>query len=334
MAGVGRADLLEDGVAVGRGVRTLVCSKYPGATAAGLVIDAGLGASDPGQELEEGRLAPSVLADDEDPVVGADAEPEIPDQGPSGLVAEADSPSTLRTYLPVERLVGELELEGLELLELLLLVPSWPGSSCATGPGPVSWALAWNLSMNSWISFALPLVVDPRLLVGLLVQGDLVVELARVALDLADLAPVDGHGVGDDLVHEAPVVGDQHELARPGDEETLEPADGRDVEVVVRLVEEEHVVVGQEDLGQVQPDLDSRPRARPGASRRSAGREAEAGQDLLDPPDLVARRPAAGPRSASSEDRFVGEVDLLVARSRSGSCAGWRSPRRRAPRGR
>ena len=88
------------------------------------------------------------------------------------------------------------------------------------------------------------------------------------------------------LVHEAPVVGDEHELARPGDQKFLQPADRGDIEIVVRLVEEEQVEVGQEDLGQVEPDLEAA-RELGRALLPVGGREAEAGQDLLHPPDLA-----------------------------------------------
>ena len=61
--------------------------------------------------------------------------------------------------------------------------------------------------------------------------------------------------MGDNRVHEAPVVGDQHKLAAPPLKETLEPADRGHVQVIVRLVEEEHVIIAKEYLGQVEPDL-------------------------------------------------------------------------------
>jgi hypothetical protein len=121
---------------------------------------------------------------------------------------------------------------------------------------------------------------------------------------------VDAENVGDDVVHEAAVMGDEHELAGPGGQEALEPADRGDVQVVARLVEQEHLVVGDEDLGQVEADL-----VAAGELRRAlleVGRlEAEAGQDLLDPPDLVRGVVGQGPGPLEENGR-LGEPHPLL----------------------
>jgi hypothetical protein len=97
---------------------------------------------------------------------------------------------------------------------------------------------------------------------------------------------VDAEDVGDDVVHKAAVVGDEEELAGPGREEALQPADGSDVEVVARLVEEEQLEITNEDLGQIEPDLVAARKFR--RAFLEVGRlEAQAGQDLFNPPDLV-----------------------------------------------
>ncbi len=209
----------------------------------------------------------------------------------------------------VSRLLGEGELQVLDLLELLPLLHLLQGldtgldQAAEPGLGPEAGDEQVHL-------LHLALVVDPGLLVDLLLGGDLLVVLARVPLDLADLAPVDAQDVGDDVVHEAAVVGDDQELAGPGREEALQPADRGDVEVVARLVEEEHLIVADQHLGQVEPDL---------VAARELGRpllqvvrlEPEPHEDLLDPPDLVVRvgSQASGPLE---EDGRFGETRLLL----------------------
>ena len=204
--------------------------------------------------------------------------------GRSGRVAERQV-ADVEGVLVVARLLGEGELEGLDGLELVALLhllerlDARLDEAAEAGLGPEAGDEQVHL-------LHLPLVVDPGLLVDLLLGRDLLVVLPRVALDLADLAPVDAEDVGDDVVHEAAVVGDEQELARPGGQEALQPADGGDVEVVARLVEQEHLVVADQDLGQVEPDLVAARELR--RALLEVGRlEAQAGQDLFDPPDLV-----------------------------------------------
>ncbi len=121
---------------------------------------------------------------------------------------------------------------------------------------------------------------------------------------------MDAQDVGHDVVHEAPVVGDEHDLPGPGHEKPLEPAEGGDVEIVAGFVEEEHLEITEEDLGQVQADLVA-PGELGGVLVKVGGLEPEAGQDLLDAPELVVRVGGDGP-GGLGPDRVPGKADPLL----------------------
>ena len=76
-------------------------------------------------------------------------------------------------------------------------------------------------------------------------------------VELAVVAGVETHGlvvdvqdVGRDVVEEAVVVGDDDDDAGELLQELLQPADGENVEMVGRLVEQERVGIGSQHLGQ------------------------------------------------------------------------------------
>ncbi|OPZ35923.1 MAG: hypothetical protein BWY96_02506 [Spirochaetes bacterium ADurb.BinA120] len=104
---------------------------------------------------------------------------------------------------------------------------------------------------------SLLLVVQPGLFVYLLFLRDLFVELARIALNLSDFFSVYSHGVRTHSVHKGAVVGDEHELPLPVRKKTRKPADGRDVEVVGGLVEEQQVRRREKRPGQVEAYLEA-----------------------------------------------------------------------------
>jgi hypothetical protein len=89
--------------------------------------------------------------------------------------------------------------------------------------------------------------------------------LRVTAADEGDGAVVDVQGVAGDVVQEALVVGDDHRAAGVVGEKLLEPADGQDVEVVGRLVEQQDVDAADQDLRQQHPQLEP---ARQRAQRR------------------------------------------------------------------
>ena len=83
-----------------------------------------------------------------------------------------------------------------------------------------------------------------------LVALDLVV--GEVALEPADLGVAfEREHVGGDAVEEPPIVADHHRAAREREQRVLERAHGVDVEVVGRLVEQQHVAALGEHLGEV-----------------------------------------------------------------------------------
>ena len=59
--------------------------------------------------------------------------------------------------------------------------------------------------------------------------------------------------MGGDAVEEPAVVADDHRAAGEGEERVLEGAQRVDVEVVGRLVEQQHVAAAAQHLGQVDP---------------------------------------------------------------------------------
>ena len=100
-----------------------------------------------------------------------------------------------------------------------------------------------------------PLVGDPLGAVGLGAEQRPAVLLVglEVALEPRDLAvALEGEDVGGDAVEEPAIVGDDHGAAGEGEEGLLERAQGVDVEVVGRLVEEQEVAAAVEELGQVE----------------------------------------------------------------------------------
>jgi len=68
---------------------------------------------------------------------------------------------------------------------------------------------------------------------------------------------MNGKGMGGDRIHEFPVVGDQKQGSLPFSEKTAEPSQTDDIEVVVRLVEQQQVGIFQQRLGEVQSHLES-----------------------------------------------------------------------------
>ena len=100
-------------------------------------------------------------------------------------------------------------------------------------------------------------LLDHPLLV--LVSGDLLLDTLRAQLQvfgIRDLVVVDMaqhhfHGPVRDRVQEAAVVADEQQRAATRLEVLLQPFDGLDVQVVGRLVEQQHVRLPEQDLGQL-----------------------------------------------------------------------------------
>ena len=91
------------------------------------------------------------------------------------------------------------------------------------------------------------------------------------------------HDVGADVVEEAVVVGDDDRRALVGvHQELLQPADGEDVEVVGGLVEEQHVGLGGEHLGEQHAQLEAAGEGREQVAV-DLGRDAEPFEHLARP---------------------------------------------------
>ena len=90
-----------------------------------------------------------------------------------------------------------------------------------------------------------------------LVHGRLLLDEVRVVARVDDDgAVVDVEDVRRDAVEELLVVGDDERASLVAGEELLEPADAEDVEVVGRLVEQEHVRPAEEHLRQQDAQLE------------------------------------------------------------------------------
>ena len=109
---------------------------------------------------------------------------------------------------------------------------------------------------------------DRRLLAG--ARRRLLDHRLRIAAaEQRDGAVVDVQRVAGDVVQEALVVRDDHRAAGVVGQELLEPADGQDVEVVGRLVEQQDVDAADQDLRQQHAQLEP---ARQRAQRRVVDR--------------------------------------------------------------
>ena len=101
-----------------------------------------------------------------------------------------------------------------------------------------------------------------------------------VYLVVVDAAHRDLDGAGGDVVHKLTVVADDYHRLAVADEEVFEPLDGLDVEVVGGLVEEQHVGLLKEQLGQLDAHAPSAAEVARGAVEIRPF-EAEAQQGLL-----------------------------------------------------
>jgi hypothetical protein len=201
------------------------------------------------------------------------------------LIVGKSQVADIEHILAGEGLGGEGKIEGGELLEFRPFLHFGQGLDPRLDQ-PHQPALGPELADEQFDLFALSFIVQTRFFVGLFILGDLIVVFPRVPPELPDLPPVYPQDMGDHGIHEAAVVGDQHELPGPAPQETPQPADGGDIEVVVRFIQKKHVIFGQKNLGQVEPDLEPAGKLR-GRSLEFNRFEPETGQDLLRLPEEV-----------------------------------------------
>ena len=109
---------------------------------------------------------------------------------------------------------------------------------------------------NEQLDFlAAALVIQPRFFIDFFVLGDLIVIFSGVSGDFTGFTTMEADDVGDGLIHERAVMGDQQELSRPGLQKLDHPANGGDIQVVGRFVQQEQIGLRYEHLGQIEPDL-------------------------------------------------------------------------------
>ena len=198
-----------------------------------------------GQHAEQRRLARAVRADHADDPAGRQREAEAVDEQPVaiGLRQPLDLDHLLAQARPVRD--DDLRLADALLLGLTghLLIGRDPGlrlrlAGLGAGADPLQFALQGLLArlvLLGLLREALCLLLDPGGVVAL--PRD-----APPALQLQDPAG--------DVVEEVAVVGDDQDRALVFDQVPLEPGDGLGVEMVRRLVEEEHVGRLQEQLAE------------------------------------------------------------------------------------
>ena len=178
---------------------------------------------------------------------------------------------------------GEIQILGLlQFLELLLFLQRLD-PRLYEAPEP---RLCAETPYEQFSLLSLLLVIKSRLLVDLFLHRELGVELPCIPFDLPECLPVYPHRVGDHVVHEAAIVCYQDQLALAAVEITRQPPDRDDIEVVVRLVEQEEIGIPDEDLGKIEPHLVSAGKLE-WILLEIGSPEPEAGQDLLDLPCLI-----------------------------------------------
>ncbi|MDT4823587.1 hypothetical protein FQZ97_568170 [compost metagenome] len=208
------------------------------------------------QGAQQGGLADAVGADDGDALAGFHLHAEVLEQR-TAVVAVAHL--LQRHRLAVQLLVlleaderadaaGRLDLFQLDLVDL-------PGAAGGLlGLGGVGREAADELLQFGDLRLLLG-VVRQQAFAGLFGGGHVLVVVAR---EQAQLAVVQVGHVGADAVQEVAVVGNDDHGGVTRREHAFQPADGVDVQVVGRFVQQQHVRIGEQRLGQQHPQLPAR----------------------------------------------------------------------------
>ena len=200
-----------------------------------------------GDQLEQRRLAGAVGADHADNAVGGQLEGEVLEQHPvSERLFEAIG---FQHEVAEARAGRDLDLgEGLGLPRIFLRCDHFlvRGETRLrlglTGLGARSHPFEFA-GHGALAGFAFALLLHDAL--GLLLQPAGVVALVGDALAAVELQRPLGH-----LIKEVAVVGDEDDAARELLQVMLQPGDAFGVKVVGRLVQQEHVGLGQKQAGQ------------------------------------------------------------------------------------
>ena len=199
------------------------------------------GFSDAGQHAEQRRLAGAVRPDDADDRAGRELERQVVDQQAFAeclaevrdLDHEVAEPRTRRD-IDLVRLVARLEFHGGQLVELAQARLALRLARLGIGAHPFEFAR----ERAPQALLLLLLLREPLLL---LLEPGGVVALPGNAVPAVELEDPAGH-----VVEEVAVVGHADDRARVLLEVFLEPGDGLRVEVVGRLVEQQHVGLRQQ----------------------------------------------------------------------------------------
>ena len=253
-----------------------------------------------GQQLEQGRLARAVRADDADAVAALDAEGEVLDDR---AVAEAlgdmvGGDHRFRAHI----VVGEAELGD-------------AGAADHRGAGRAHFVQLFEPALVALAprgdAALQPVRFEPELGVELFGGARLLgehrlhprVEAAEADLLAADAAAIEPQGLARQPGEKGAVVADRDEGAGVAREPAFEPVDCGEVEVVGRLVEQQHVGVLRERAG----DRGAAPLAARGARGLAAHVDAE----------LV------GDRGDLMLGRGIGAVDRIVHQRREAAEIGF-----------
>ena len=282
--GAGRAHLLVDGVGRVEHGR-LVLGEVVGDHLVPGDADARVGPVYAGQDPHQRRLAGAVGADERDAVAALHHQVHVLEhdvlgvRSPHALQLEEDAAGPGR--------VGELETDLLALgrdLDQLDLVEHLDAALDLAGLGGLVAELV-DEEGGLLDLFLLPPVRLPQAVHARLVLHDVVRVVAVIVGERSQAHLGDAQDGG---VEEVAVVGDEHDRPRVVVQVLLEPVARREVQVVGRLVHEEQVGPGEQELGQRDPHLPA-PRELLGAALLVGEREAEALEDVGDAGvDLVA----------------------------------------------
>ena len=272
---------------------------------------AGVGGKIAGQQIDQSGLAGSIGPDDPKPVPTHHAGREILDDDPLAI-GFAD------LHGLDDELAGKLGLAGLQ--------PDLRGrrdALAALGPHPVEVSEPLDVPLApARDAVTQPMLLGDDLAVGLVPLAFLLLQLAvpprlevlEAAIEMTGAAAIEPDGLAGEVLQETAVMADQDEGRAQASELFLEPDDGRQIEMVGRLVQQQNIGLrGQGPHRGGPPPLPARePR------RVLLASKAKAFQQLPREIGIVERREPG--LDIGHDGREVGKVGLLrkVSQARAG----------------
>src|SRR4051812_13344402 len=191
-----------------------------------------------GQHLDERGLAGAVGADDADAVAALDPDREAVDDlslaiGPADILGLDDELAGLVGFGSREVGVARRAAMGAALV-----------AQCVEIAEPLDVAFA---AARDAVAQPVLLVDDlavELVLVALFLREHLIapsLEGTEAAVDLPDLAAVEPGGAAREVAQEAPIVADDHQRAAAALQFALQPFDGRKIQMVGRLVQQQDI---------------------------------------------------------------------------------------------